>query len=149
MLVGKTFLGLGLQRAIVLTFRSLLSSLADSGSLIHSMPLLPARAHLYISVEGIHLARSVCDAADARKYGANSTFPISGRRCLPFSHFIVYIAWGHRHRYHNSFHPTTELSGREEGMWRLQKRKPTYSEHFSSSISTNALLWKMQTKRLQ
>lgn len=46
---GQTFFGLGLQRARVLTFRSLLWSLADTGSPIHSVHLLPARAHLYIS----------------------------------------------------------------------------------------------------
>lgn len=58
MLVGKTFLGVGLQRAGVLTFRSLLWSLADSGSLNHPVPLLPARAHLYGSEESTHSACS-------------------------------------------------------------------------------------------
>ena len=145
MLVGKTFFGLGLQRARALTFTSSLWSLADSGSLNHSAHLLPARAHLYGSSEEHALGTQ-------HLVGLPTRACMEPTACSPSVAEDTYRSHSPCHRLHrdretaitNSFHTVTELKrgeGREEGGREGgRERRPTHSEHLSSAISTLAVL---------
>lgn len=155
MLVGKTFFGLGLQRARVLTFRSLLWSLADSGSLNHSARLLPARAHLYVSSgeqsPGTqHFVRlPTCAYMD----GVNSTLPLQWKKVPTVLILrVTNCTRAERQVVSTVSTPLQSLRGRKKGRdveVKGTERKPTYLEHSSSSSSTHPLLQKMQTEKLQ